>query len=660
MNQTPANDPDATIPLSAAAAAGQAPAQVGKYRLDKKIGEGGMGTVYRATDPEGRLVALKLLRAVLVSEPGFAERFQREAQVAASVKHENVVQLYDHGIADGHHFMAFELLTGGDVSDLIKRRGALTEAKALTITRDAARGLQAVSDAGLVHRDIKPGNIFLDTGDQVRLGDLGLARHSDGDDRMTMTGVAMGTPAYMSPEHVQGVADIDIRTDVYALGASLYKMLTGQDPYIGDTLYMVTSQVLNEPVPDPRRLEPGISPETAAIVRHAMAKNRDQRYASPTQLAQDIERAMTGKPLLFAQVDVVAPTITRPGTRLAKRATARLRHRTSRINPKLIRYGFLALAVALFLYVLQRIPDALAIPEQIEAKPPSQPDWSSDFGTDQFGYWADFPLSATSLRLRYCPPGSFTMGSPATEPARGPNETAHKVTLSQGFWISDTEIPQDAYRMVMNESPSHFEHPMYPVESVTWYDATAFCQELSASWPGLYARLPTEAEWEYAARAGTPHPFSREDTPPEQMGRFAPGPLAEAWGDGAMNTATLGRVAAVYETHANDERFRPLAVKQRRANAWGLFDCNGNIAEWCLDGWDQKDYTSETSTDPGGLGDTAPLRIARGGSWYEPETRARVAARAGFKPEHSDFAIGFRVVIELPAPAADPDASDQP
>ena len=141
-----------------------------------------------------------------------------------------------------------------------------TEAKALQLIAQCAEGLQAIADAGLIHRDIKPGNIFMRADGTPVIGDLGLARQVDGDDRMTMTGMAMGTPAYMSPEHVRGQADVDIRTDIYALGAMLFKLVTGEEPYTGDTLYVITNKILNDPVPDPRRLNGALSAGICAML----------------------------------------------------------------------------------------------------------------------------------------------------------------------------------------------------------------------------------------------------------------------------------------------------------------------------------------------------------------------------------------------------------
>ena len=183
-----------------------------------------------------RTVALKVLKPAVASEPEFRERFLRESAAAAKVAHPNVVQIFDAGEAAGHLFMTFQKIDGGDLADLIKAKGSISEYKSLSIMKECLLGLQAIGQAGLVHRDIKPSNIFMEQGRRPIIGDLGLARQASGDDRMTMTGAAMGTPSYMSPEHIQGVSDIDIRTDLYALGSTLYKMVTGEEPSRGNGL----------------------------------------------------------------------------------------------------------------------------------------------------------------------------------------------------------------------------------------------------------------------------------------------------------------------------------------------------------------------------------------------------------------------------------------
>jgi serine/threonine protein kinase len=261
----------------------------GPYRILGLIGEGGMGQVYQAVQGMlERTVALKVMRPELAKDPQFAERFLREARAAASICHQSVVVIFDAGEQDGQLFMAFQFVPGGDLDAELGRRKRYEVVPALDLIASCCEGLQSIHEAGLVHRDIKPHNIFLDAQGRPKLGDFGLARQAQGSDRMTLTGVGMGTPSYMSPEQAQGLADIDIRADIHALGGTLYTLLTGQVPYSGLTPWMVVNAVCNEPAPDPRAVQPDIPEAVAAIVLRCLAMQRDQRYATPLTLRQDL------------------------------------------------------------------------------------------------------------------------------------------------------------------------------------------------------------------------------------------------------------------------------------------------------------------------------------------------------------------------------------
>ncbi len=267
--------------------------RLGAYRLGRKLGEGGMGVVVLGTHGLlQRQAALKIIRPEIAADRNFVERFLREARAAAAVNHQNLVAIHDAGENNGRTWLAFEFVSGGDLDAELARNGPFTPERALELTAACADGLQALADAGLVHRDIKPHNIFLDARGRPKLGDFGLARRSDGDDRMTMTGTGMGTPAYMSPEQANGQADLDIRADIHALGGTLYTLLTRRTPFTGATPWAVVNAVVNEPPPDPRQVRPDLPAEVAAIVQRAMAKRREDRFASPAELAAACRAAL--------------------------------------------------------------------------------------------------------------------------------------------------------------------------------------------------------------------------------------------------------------------------------------------------------------------------------------------------------------------------------
>lgn len=268
----------------------------GAYRIEGRLGEGGMGVVYRAVHTTlGRPVALKVMRAEFASDREFAERFLREARTAAAISHPNVVAIHDAGELDGRLFMAFELVAGGDLASLLDRRGAaLPWNEALRLIDHCAAGIEALAKAGLVHRDLKPTNVFLAEDGRAKLGDFGLARSATGDDRMTNTGVGMGTPSYMSPEQAHGLGDIDQRSDLHALGGTLFTLLTRKPPYEGATAWVVVNKVCNDPPPDPRELNPAVPAGVAALVQTLMAKERAERPQTATEVRVMVATLLAG------------------------------------------------------------------------------------------------------------------------------------------------------------------------------------------------------------------------------------------------------------------------------------------------------------------------------------------------------------------------------
>ncbi len=307
------------------------------FELIRRVGRGSTGTVFLARQVSmDREVALKVLPKSSAKNKSYVQRFRREAQAAAKLWHPNIVQAIDVGHAAGYHYLAMEYIKGPTLRKVVDSTGPFDEARALDITRQIALGLDhAHRNAGIIHRDVKPENILLAPDGTPKLTDLGLARAVVREDAsLTREGAAMGTPNYISPEQVRGKGDLDGRTDIYALGATLYHLLTGQPPYSGSTPAEVMAKHLNEPPPDPRAIRPAVSPAAAAIIRKAMAKDPAKRYATAGELAEELERARGGQRVQARPT--VPPPSARAAKRHSKRALRTAKYRRRRQNPALL------------------------------------------------------------------------------------------------------------------------------------------------------------------------------------------------------------------------------------------------------------------------------------------------------------------------------------
>jgi len=240
----------------------------------------------------------------------------------------------------------------------------------------------------------------------------------------------------------------------------------------------------------------------------------------------------------------------------------------------------------------------------------TRPPWATEIGRDTYGLWVRFEVKGVRQRMRWLPPGRFLMGSPAEEEGRfdweGPR---HEVRLTRGFWLCDTPCTQALWQAVMGRNPSHFKGKNRPVEQVSWEECQTFIDRLKAQLQGLALRLPTEAQWEYACRAGT------------ETSRYQEELDTIAW----------------YSANSHNETHE---VGQKRPNAWGLYDMLGNVYEWCHDG--QRDYKEEAVVDPVGPLDAGADRVIRGGSWNDPARAVRAANRGWIRPGLRVGDLGFR------------------
>ncbi len=275
----------------------QSVGQIPGFRILQKIGAGAMASVYKAKQISlDRLVAIKVLPKRLSEDPAFVERFQKEGRAAAKLSHSNIVQAIDVGEYLGYHYFVMEYVDGTTVYDEMAKNGPYAEAPALDIAIQIARALEHAHARGFIHRDVKPRNIMITKDGTAKLADMGLAREAgDAKAAAAEKGRAYGTPYYISPEQIRGIPDVDFRADIYSLGATLYHMVIGKVPFDGMTPAEIMQKHLTQPLIPPDHLNPKLSAGLGEVVERAMAKDRNQRYRSTTDLLLDLERVRRGE-----------------------------------------------------------------------------------------------------------------------------------------------------------------------------------------------------------------------------------------------------------------------------------------------------------------------------------------------------------------------------
>jgi eukaryotic-like serine/threonine-protein kinase len=262
-----------------------------RYRLEEKVGSGGMSSVYRAFDPMlERWVAIKLMHRDISHDPDQLERFRREARAVAQLNHPHVVTVIDAGEDDGAPYIVFEYVEGETLKDRIRRLGRLPVPEAVAYAIEIGRALEAAHASRLVHRDVKPQNVLIDRDGRAKVTDFGIARSLEAQG-LTATGRVLGTTDYVSPEQALG-HEVTGQSDIYSLGIVLYEMLTGETPFKADTQVAVAMKHVRDPLPDVQRRRPEISASLAAVVEHATAKETENRYGTVEEIVHDLEEVL--------------------------------------------------------------------------------------------------------------------------------------------------------------------------------------------------------------------------------------------------------------------------------------------------------------------------------------------------------------------------------
>ena len=636
-----------------------------------------MAAVYKAYQPAmERIVAIKVLPRHMASSDEFVERFRREAKMLAKLQHPNILPVFDYGEAEGYPYIIMPFVQGGTLSQSLHN----TQVPLPDVNRIMTQLGKALGYAhahGMIHRDVKPSNVLLDDSGNCLLTDFGLARMTESTSKITSSGAVMGTPSYMSPEQGTG-ATLDQRSDLYSLGVILFEMLTGRVPYSAETPIAVVLKHIQDPLPSVRKFNPEIHEEVELVLLKALAKHPDERYQSADEFVGALQAAIaqaTGMPV---------PTYTAISPAASSATTLKPGSGTLADKPKKKKTNTLAIGIAVVLclgvlgigavftmaQVAKRtketpLPTTIAsVAESTPVTESTQPQVEALSPSPEPGP-PEIPALITDAKgvtMALIPAGDFTMGNSIDQvlaecrnlfPASADtnckaeyylDETpAHPVQVS-AFYMDKHEVTNELYKACVNAgickppaqsaSATHtayygnpeFDH--YPVIWVDWNMAKAYCE-----WRG--ARLPTEAEWEKAARGDT--------------GQNYP------WGsrfEGAKANACDINCQTDYADKSFNDGFAEIAPAdafENGASPFGVTNLAGNVSEWVADWYMEPYYVQPGSGGPNPLGpQTGEQRVIRGGSWFRYPINLRTVTRSSREPTYTANDVGFRCVMPAP------------
>src|SRR6266498_1023983 len=503
----------------------------GRYKIEALLGQGGMSAVYKATDPNlKRVVAVKLIHPHLSSDPSFVIRFKSEASAVASLRHPNIVQVFDFNNDGDIFYMVLEFIPGETLQERMQRLNEsgrkLSIKDALTFTINICDAVGYAHQRGMVHRDIKPANIMLDVQGQAILMDFGIVKILGGESH-TSTGAVVGTARYMSPEIIRGEV-ADHRADIYSLGVTLYEMLSGRPPFMADSAMTLMMMHLNDPIPNVRDFRADIHPELVAVLVKSLAKDRADRYQSAAEMAADLRRALA---YMGGQQTAIRVPVTRQSQPVPPKPEPKpapvtesvpliesapqplpsqsldLKKITPTLNIRLLGliFGVLVVLVCLGLAarsILNNLPSAVSSPTVFVTSQPvttSTPSPTETLipPTPTLGIGSILTSPKDELTLIYVPAGEFTMGGKAEDALTQcqkfrsgcqsdwfkNEEPPHTVDMN-AFWIDKTEITNAMYALCVETGTcnppsevksytrdSYYGNPdfdNYPVIYVSW------------------------------------------------------------------------------------------------------------------------------------------------------------------------------------------------
>ncbi|MBF0376733.1 MAG: SUMF1/EgtB/PvdO family nonheme iron enzyme [Desulfamplus sp.] len=586
------------------------------------------------------------------------EAFLMEARTLAKFNHASVVSVRTFFEANNTAYLVMNYYSGMSLeSYLVEKGGRIPEKLAVDIMMPILDGLREVHEKGFLHRDIKPQNIYLTQGGLPILLDFGAARFAMGERSRSLSVVL--TPGYAPYEQYHRKGRQGTWTDIYACAATLYRMVTGKTPpeaierkddddLIPPDRIVSVSFGFTNAVLQALSTEPSERPQSVRQFQDMLLNLSESSSSQPPPNFQSPPPPLQPEPEFQTPEPPYRPT-PQPIPPISQSSTSvpPLPFPTQPPQQKssMLKWVVIGLVVVAGIFIAYSMggkkqsyqssvstePVSSTVEQSKPAKQPEPtpaPEPSPPVVTQREPQAGDLiDGSLPNMQFAYIPPGEFMMGSPSSEPDRENDETRHRVTLTKGFYMQTTEVTQGQWKAVMGYPPPELYFKdcgdNCPVENISWEDAREFIKKLNQNGDGREYRLPTEAEWEYAARAGTTTPFN--------TGSCLSTDKANYNGNYPLTGCSKGKY-----------REKTIEVGSFAPNAWGLHDMHGNVWEWCED-W-LSDYPSGSVTDPVGAS-SGSYRVIRGGRWNGGEWNCRSADRVGSSPSNRADDLGFRLVF---------------
>ena len=646
---------------------------LGKYKVLAKLGQGGFGAVYRCLDAIGGIqVAVKTIPMELLNDPADMKEMRANFQLTATLIHQNIAACLnlEEDAASGNYYMVMELVQGKELRQWIRKKhktGGLTLAEAIPILQQVASALDYAHAMAVMHRDIKPGNIMVKSDGVVKVLDFGLAAHlnSSCSSASKVFCGRSGTSMYMAPEQWQGLPQ-GAATDQYALAVTAYEMLAGHLPFESTDMTVMFNMVLNvEPAPIPK-----MPKQVNEALARGLAKKPADRFKSCQEfvsaLAEGLEAENGGAcglrmaPLAILLV-MLALFFSAFGYwwnahSQGKNIFAKVFSRETRLDEVSEEPHLEAVES------LEAEQAVLTGEGPVVIPPASDEDYLVvDLNTGSHSYFKDAPnveddrCRTGELWLRRIPKGTFTMGPFGT--SNWARARQRKVTLSQDFYIGVFEVTQRQWSFVVGDNPSFFKSDLRPVEQVSYSDICegedSFLERLKAR-SGLEFDLPTEAQWEYACRAGV---SADQDKLDEII--FGYSKVQEEYNCPELDEIAwyAGNAEVEYELSYGKSVFisgREIGqdilggthfVGKKKANAWNIYDMYGNVSEWCKDFFELELGTNAVMDPEGPKASADGRRAVRGTSYGSNARQSRASVRGPQDPTLRTWFLGFRVVF---------------